>query len=174
MPLWRRLGPLRASLVATLVLGALLGGDVLGINRGISSTTAGSNLVGTTEQAACLQRYPDPNRLYIVPPLPLFGYPPAQLVLRNCHFQPGEKVRLEGSIFGYDEHGQPLGEKLGPLVAQVTATGILTATLDVPNHTLFEGSYALRLTADGAGGRTASADEKPEGHLAQPTRSAGE
>ncbi|MGI8913170.1 MAG: hypothetical protein ACR2JY_05155 [Chloroflexota bacterium] len=168
-PLPERLRTFWPALAATLVFGALFVGGVLMINRGASGAIPGGNLIGTTAQVACLQYYPDPGKLYVVGGLRLFGYPPAQLVLQNCHVQPHEAVRVQGSIWGYDLHGQRFSLPLGPVTAEGGANGVLVVTLTVPDPKRFQGSYEMRITATGHEGSSASAALSAEGNLAQPT-----
>ena len=100
-PLRERLRGFWPALLTTVIFGALFAGGVQVINRGVAGSTTSGNLIGTTDQVACLQKYPDPGKLYVVGGLP-GGFPPAQLVLQNCHVQPHEAVRVVGSIVGYD------------------------------------------------------------------------
>lgn len=168
-PLGERLRPFWPSLLATLIFGAVFIGVVVTINRGTAGAITSGNLIGTTDQVACLQHYPDPSKLYVVGGLRLFGYPPAQLVLQNCHVQPHEVVRVQGGIVGYDLHGQRFSLPLGPVTAEGGANGVLVVTLPVPDPRRFEGSYEMRIMATGHEGSTASAVLSAEGNLAQPT-----
>lgn len=162
-PLRERLQAFWPALAATLVFGVLFVGGVLAINRGTAGATTFGNLIGTADQVACLQHYPDPGKLYVVGGLPFRGYPPAQLVLENCHVQPHEAVRVQGSIAGYDEHGQRFSLRLGPVTAQGGANGVLVVTLPIPDPRRFEGSYEIRITATGHEGSSASAALRAEG-----------
>jgi hypothetical protein len=165
---WRALIP---SLLAIGVIGLVITGGVVAINlfsKGMAGT-ATPDLVGTTEQVSCREHYPDPTKLYVVGGLPLFGYPPSRLTFENCHFQPDETARAVGGIFGYDEHGQRLGEDLGPAVAHASKGGVLTVSLDIPDHTRFQGSYEIRATVIGHEGSEGTASLSAEGNLVQPT-----
>jgi len=172
-PLHERLRTFWPALLATLMFGALLVGGVLAINRGTAGATTSGDLIGTADQVACLQHYPDPGKVYVVGGLPLVGYPPAELVLENCHVQPHEAVRVQGSLSGYDEHGQRFSLPLGPVAAEGGANGVLLVRLDVPDPRRFVGSYELRITATGHEGSNASAALNAEGNLAQPTAGPG-
>jgi hypothetical protein len=169
-PLRERLRPFWSALVATVIVGALLAGGVMAINRGVDGSTTYGNLIGTTDQVACLQKYPDPHKLYVVGGLPLYGYPPAQLTLKNCHVQPHEAVRVTGSIYGYDKFGQRFSLPLGPVEAEGGANGVLALTLPVPTPWRFEGSYQMRITATGHEGSAATAALSAEGHLSTGSR----
>jgi hypothetical protein len=168
-PLQERWHTFWPPLLAALVFAAVLVGGVLAIDRGTAGAVGAGNLIGTTGQVACLQRYPDPGKLYVVGGLAMYGYPPAQLVLTNCHVQPQEAVRVQGSIAGYDVHGQRFSLPLGPVTAEGGANGVLVVTLPVPDPLRFQGSYEIRVTASGHEGSAASAILDAEGNLAQPT-----
>ncbi len=172
-PFGERLCTVWPPLLAALLFGAVCVGVVLAINRGVAGSTTSGNLIGTTDQVACLQKYPDPGKLYVVGGLP-GGYPPAQLVLQNCHVQPHEAVWVVGSIVGYDMFGQRFSLPLGPVTAAGGANGVLVVTLHVPEPRCFEGSYEMRITAIGHEGSAASAALSAEGNLRQPTRGPGD
>ncbi len=171
-PLGERLRALLPSLLAAGALGALMVGGMLAIGRGTGGATSAASLVGTAGQVGCLERQPDRSKLYVVGGLPLHGYPPAHLILENCAFRPRQAVLLEGSVFGYDDHGQPFSEQLGPVTTQAATSGVLTATVDIPDHTRFEGSYQLRITAIGHEGSNATASLSAEGNTVPPTHTA--
>jgi hypothetical protein len=167
-PLQERWHTFWPPLLAALIFAAVLVGGVLAIDRGTAGAVGAGNLIGTTGQVACLQRYPDPGKLYVVGGLALYGYPPAQLVLTNCHVQPQEAVRVQGSIAGYDVHGQRFSLPLAPVTAEGGANGVLVVTLPVPDPWRFQGSYEIRVMASGHEGSAASAILNAEGNLAQP------
>lgn len=167
-PLQERWHAFWPPLLAALLFAAVLVGGVLAIDRGTAGAVNAGNLVGTSGQVACLQRYPDPGKLYVVGGLALYGYPPARLVLTNCHVQLREAVRVQGSIAGYDAHGQRFSLPLGPVAAEGGANGVLVVTLAVPDPWRFQGSYEIRITASGHEGSAASAILDAKGNLAQP------
>lgn len=172
-PLRERLRAFWPAALAALIVGVLLTGGMLAINRGTGSMAAGASLAGSAKKIGCLQAYPDRARLYVVGGLPLFGSPPEHLVLENCDFQPGEGALVAGGISGYDVHGQPFSEKLGPARGEVGDDGVLVVTVAIPTPTRFEGTYRITLQATGTAGSAAVAHLSAEGNIAQPTRATG-
>jgi hypothetical protein len=176
LPLGERLRTFWPAALAVLVIGAMLTGGVLAIDRGMRGAADATPLVGSAKKVGCLQHYPDPGKLYVVEPvggLPLYGAPPGRLVVENCDFQPGEDALIAGDIWGYDFHGQPFSEQLGPVRSRVGDDGVFVATVGIPQHTGFEGAYRITLHATGDAGSAAVAYLNAEGNTVPPTRAAG-
>jgi hypothetical protein len=80
---------------------------------------------------------------------------PPRLELRNCFFDPGERVQVQGRLDGWDTGGDRLHDILGPRAVAAGADGELDTTLDIPDNARYIDSFRLNLTATGHRGNQA-------------------